>query len=760
VNAPLAYRTELAPQVTHAMSALVQPKSSYVSCAEVIQVLLGAPNAHITELASLPLREVGQRLVALRYLVANRTTWQRHFNWERAAARVRPEGPLQFQALAARIEALSQHALSAAGRARLDVLPAHDVGALIALAEQLSRCAVELGSEAREQSNEASAGSSAADEGLSLLIALTQESPLRALLRTRLREAAEALCESAPRAADVLYLCAYELTDLPATTCGAGDLAYLIVADKGEMGVRAVREAIALGIVPVVLYSQQDDQGALQVRLAHKSGGFAIPLRGSFRESYANYVQIAQAVLASYETRFAGKAAEMLARSALYPGYGPLAENTAAIEHFRRSGIAFVGPMQDVVERAGDKRRFRSLAEAIEPKAVVPGIVLDEQAADAIVTRIAQGHAEGRFTFPGRLKAANGGGGRGQAVVQAPEGVRAAVERVLSEIAANGWDHGVMFEQNIAETVHLEVQVVRDRFGNARHFGMRDCTEQRASQKIQEEAPPALLRDNAALTQQICQIALGIADAVGYVGACTVELMYKDGHFYLLEMNTRIQVEHPVSEAAHRVRTKDGQLAELNLVQLQLLVARGRPIPFAQEAVVCTHVAREFRINAESWRPDVKDSRDGKLGLFLPNAGVFSTIEVPDGERVRSALVAQGVSGIADLTVRFDCGFEPGDKLVNKDPTFGKLIVALRPEPAHEGDRYELLRKAAIEVLSRLRIEGRQVLPTGHVIPKSVFATNLLDHVRILQTQLMTEHARANARGRHVNWVVDALRKS
>jgi acetyl/propionyl-CoA carboxylase alpha subunit len=745
VNAPLAYRTELGPQVTHAMSALVQPKSSYVSCAEVIQVLLGAPNARLTELASLPLSALGQRLVALRYLIANRETWLKHFNWEHAANRVRSEGPSQFKALCARIAELEARARPEDQRARLET------SELTALADQLALSCSHAELHA--------SGSASDDESLTGLIYLTQHPTARKQLRARLHAAAAELCQSAARAVDILYLCAYELTELPATTCGEGDLAYLIVADKGEMGVRAVREAIALGIVPVVLYSQQDDQGALQVRLAHKNGGFAIPLRGGFRESYANYVQIAQVVLAAYEARFGEGAAEALARSALYPGYGPLAENTAAIQHFRRSGIVFVGPMQDVVERAGDKRRFRSLAEAIEPKAVVPGIVLDEQEADAIIARIEQGHAQGRFVFPGRLKAANGGGGRGQAVVQSPEGVRAAVERVLSEIGANGWDHGVMFEQNIAETVHLEVQVVRDRFGNARHFGMRDCTEQRASQKIQEEAPPALLKDNAALTEQICQIALGIADAVGYVGACTVELMYKEGHFYLLEMNTRIQVEHPVSEAAHRVRTAAG-LSQLNLVQLQLLVARGRPLPSTQDAIVCTHVAREFRINAESWRPDVKDSRDGKLGLFLPNAGVFNVIEVPTGERVLAALIAQGVSGIKELTVRFDCGFEAGDKLVNKDPTFGKLIVALRPEPTHEEDRYELLRKASIEVLARVRIEGRQVLPTGHVIPKSVFATNLLDHVRILQTQLMVDHARGNARGRHVNWVVDALRKS
>jgi acetyl/propionyl-CoA carboxylase alpha subunit len=728
------------------MSALIQPKSSYVSCAEVIQVLLGAPKARITELASLPLSVLGQQLVAMRYLIANRETWQRHFNWERAATRVRPEGPAQFQALCTRLAALEKQALAEPCLQRVSD-------------SELSLLAAGLAASVSDLAVPASARPPSADESLCLLIALTLHPASRERVRGRLHDAAAELCAREPRAVDVLYLSSYELTDLPATTCGEGDLAYLIVADKGEMGVRAVREAITLGIVPVVLYSQQDDQGALQVRLAHKSGGFAIPLRGGFRESYANYVQIAQAVLAAYEARFGERAAETLARSALYPGYGPLAENTAAIEHFRRSGIVFVGPMQDVVERAGDKRRFRSLAEAIEPKAVVPGIVLDEQEANAIVARIEEGHAQGRFVFPGRLKAANGGGGRGQAVVQSPEGVRAAVERVLSEIGANGWEHGVMFEQNIAETVHLEVQVVRDRFGNARHFGMRDCTEQRASQKIQEEAPPALLRDNSALVERICKIALGIADAVGYVGACTVELMYKAGHYYLLEMNTRIQVEHPVSEAAHRVRTTDG-LVELNLVQLQLLVARGRPIPFAQDAIVCTHVAREFRINAESWRPDVKDSRDGRLGLFLPNAGVFNVIEVPDGARVLSALQAHGISGIADLMVRFDCGFEPGDKLVNKDPTFGKLIVALRAEKTHEADRYELLRKASIEVLSRLRIEGRQVLPTGHVIPKSVFATNLLDHVRILQTQLMIDHARTGAHGRHVNWVVDALRKS
>ena len=717
------------------MQALVNPGRGYVGCAEVLQVLLLAPDARLTELASLPLGDTGQQLCALRYFVVNGETWLRHFAWERAAARVSDDGAGRVRALVSRLEASRARVAEPAllqRQLRDDALPQ--------LAQALERAIGE-------------------DAGLDLLVLLTLDAQLRDQLRVRLQQQATTLCIETPRAADILYLCSQELTRLPATTVGAGELSYVIVADKGEMGVRAVREAIAFGARPVVLYSQQDDQGALQVRLAQKAGGFGIALEGGFRESYANYVQIARKVREAYQKKFEDGAAAALARSALYPGYGPLAENTAAIEHFRKSGIVFVGPMQDVVERAGDKRKFRLLSQAIDELAVVPGIVIDENDPTAIVARIHEAHELGRFSFPGRLKAANGGGGRGQMVVQSRDGVSSAVARVLAEIAANGWDQGVMFEQNIAETIHLEVQVLRDRFGNTVHFGMRDCSEQRASQKIQEEAPPALMRFYPGLQQRICGLAVRIAHEVDYVGACTVELMFKDGHFYLLEMNTRIQVEHPVTEAAHRVRTRDG-LVLLNLVALQLSIAQGRPLPFDQEDVVCTHVAREFRINAESWRPELKDSRDGKLGLFVPNAGIFNAIEVPEAARVAAALASDGVTGIAELTVRFDCGFEAGDKLVNKDPTFGKLIVAVAVEQTHEADRYELLRKAAIEVLSRMRVEGRQVLPTGQVISKSVFATNLLDHIRILQSTCMREHAHQQVPGRHVNWVVEALRKS
>nr|WP_276599464.1 biotin carboxylase N-terminal domain-containing protein [Nannocystis sp. SCPEA4] len=673
--------------------------------------------------------------MALRYFIANGATWLRFVDWEPALADGVPDGPDRVRALAARVESVRQGLPDATELAR-----EFDSQTLLALAGALET-AGEL-----------------ADGALRLLCAIAREPALAVRLRERLRAEAGALHREAPRAADLIYLASHDLTRFPATTVGEAALRYVIVADKGEMGVRAVREAIAMGKVPVVLHSAQDDANALQVRLANGNGGFAIPLAGNFRECYANPVQMARRVVETYVARFGDRAEAELARSAVYPGYGPLAESTSAIECFRRSGLVFVGPMQDVVERAGDKRKFRLLAQSIDEQAVVPGIVIDANDPAAIVAAIRAGHAEGRFQFPGRLKAANGGGGRGQMVVPSEAGIEAAVTKVLGEIKANGWDHGVMFEQNIAETVHLEVQVLRDRYGNTRHFGMRDCSEQRASQKIQEEAPPALLREYPGLTERICAVAVRIADAVGYTGACTVELMFKNGHFFLLEMNTRIQVEHPVSEEAHRIRTPAGW-QPLNLVQLQLAIANGAPLTFPQEDIVNTHVAREFRINAESWRADIKDSRDGKLGLFVPNAGSFDAIDVPDAARVRAALAARGVAGIADLTVRFDCGFEVKDKLVNKDPTFGKLIVAVAAEDSHVGQRYELLRQASLEVLRSMNIQGKALLPDGSVIRGAKFQTNLADHVRILESECMIEHARRAVPGRHVNWVVESMRR-
>ncbi len=725
--------------ITAAMQSLVRPGSGHIGCTEALAVALGLPGSRLVELRSLPCGVHGQRLMALRYLIKNGEVWFKYFSWESQLAKIDTSAPDKARALWDQLLKTR------------DKLPKE-----AAFEKAIEKTKLpKLADKVRLTDD----GSIDFDhkETLPLIVGLTVYDGARRRLRERLGQEAHAVLAERPAVADLVYLLSQELDRLPATTVFAGRLDYVIVADKGEMGVRAVREVIELGKIPVVVYSEQDDDGALQVRLAEDAGGITIPLSGTFRETYANPSQIADRVERTYRERFGADAEATLARSALYPGYGPLAENTAAIEIFRRSGIAFIGPMQDVVERAGDKRKFRLLAESIDPGAVTPGIVMDFSDAARIVGAIEQGKKERKFEFPGRLKAANGGGGRGQVVIQRPEDVPAAVTKVLSEIQMNGWDQGVMFEQNIPRTIHLEVQVVRDRFGNTRHFGMRDCSEQRASQKIQEEAPPALLSDKPALHDRMCEIAVRIADAVGYVGAATVELMYKDGHFYLLEMNTRIQVEHPVTEEAHRIRRGD-DLAPLNLVQLQMAVASGSAIDFAQQDIVQTHVAREFRINAESYKPGLKDPRDGKVGMFLPNAGVFDMISVPDAAEVHEALQTAGVSGIDEIFVRFDCGFEVGDDLVNKDPTFAKLIVSVAPTDEGFTRRFELLRLASIEVLSRLKIEGRQLLPNGKVLEDRLFETNIADHIWVLETDMIRRHFAGSAPDRHVNWLIEKLR--
>lgn len=736
MNQELNFEKLASEEIAQAMAALVRPGAGYVGATEALLTALGLRDDAIVDFRSLPLRKLGQQTLALRYLFLNGATWQRHFAWQPPLERAHAGASALAQKLFDRIE-----------------LAAKNADALASLAQKLQTAP--LLPIAR-----AFAADPRSDDALLLLAVVTLNDAARRTLHTRTCTLAHELCAEDHDSTDLLLLLAHDPADLPLTTVGGGRLSYLIVADKGEMGARAVREAVKIGLVPVALYSAADDQDALAVRLAEQAGGFGIPLAGTFRESYANPVQIAERTWEAFRTRFGDEAGEHMARAAVYPGYGPLAENTVAIAHFRRSGMCFVGPTQDAVERAGDKRRFRSLAESIDPKAVTPGITMSESDSAAIVAAIERGHAEKRFEFPGRIKAANGGGGRGQAIIMSPEGVTTAVNKVLAEIVANGWDAGVMFEQNIFQTTHLEVQVVRDRFGNTRHFGMRDCTEQRASQKIQEEAPPALLAKDPELERRVCQIAVELADRVGYLGACTVELMYKDGHFYLLEMNTRIQVEHPVTEEAHRIRRKDG-LEPLNLVALQIRVARGLPIDFRQEDVVKTHVAREFRINAESYKPDVKDPRDGKLGLFLPNGGVFDVIQVPEQAAVLRALEKAGVRGIQDLGVRFDTGFEVGDRLINKDPTFGKLIVSVQAKAGHEAEEYELLRLASLEVLRQMRIEGRQVTPAGKVLAGHAFETNLEGHTQVLESAMLKAHSQGEfgrAGVRHVGWVIDHLR--
>lgn len=725
---------------------LTLPGGGHVGVCEVFATYLGLQGWCLNDLGTVPQGVTGQRLLALRYLIANGEVWLRRFAWK----------PSLANALAAHHRALG------ASEDTIERTISDGLTAIERLVLRIERLRTEIARHGIadnwiEDWLARSETLARIDDPTVLrdLVTLDELPSLRRQVQEEIRARSVTLHAQDPARLDLLYLASMELTRLPATTTSAGSLRYVIVADKGEMGVRAVREAIALGKVPVVLYSLQDDANALQVRLTEAHGGIAIGLHGNFRESYANYEQITQRVIETFRDRFPDTWRDELSRAALYPGYGPLAENAAAIRHFRRNGIIFIGPMQDVVERVGDKRQFRQIAESQDPESVTPGLILDTSDPEEILHAICDGHARGTFGFPGRLKAANGGGGRGQVVVTSTDELPAAIRKVLGEIHTYGWDPGVMFEQNIPDTIHLEVQILRDRYGNTRHFGMRDCTEQRASQKIQEEAPPAVLRNLPELRRRIEETAVRIADEAGYVGAGTVELMFKNGRVYFLEMNTRIQVEHPVTEESHCIVRENGRIEPLNLVRWQIMLADGRPIDFSQDQVVATHVAREFRINAESWNPSLRDPRDRQRGLFVPNAGRFDTIDIPTREQILAAF--QTVPDIEDIKIRFDCGFEPGDTLVNKDPTFAKLIVAVRT--SNQENAYELLRQVCLEVLRQTRITGRQVRPDGSIIEGTEFQTNIPAHIRILQEDVFVRHCRGDDTGRHVNWVVQAFRR-
>ena len=272
------------------MQALIQPGKAYVGCKEVLEALV-VPTARLGELSSLPLGRLGQRLMALRYFIANGATWLRFFDWEPALARVASDGPDRIRALFARVEDTGRTLPDAEALAR-----ELETRTLVELAGTLED-ALELG-----------------DGSLRLLSAIACVPALATRLRERLADEAPVLHRDAPRVTDLIYLASHDLSRFPATTVGEAALHHVIVADKGEMGVRAVREALALGKVPVVLHSAQDDANSLQVRLAQDHGGFAIPLAGSFRESYANPIQMARKILEVCSARFGERAEAELAR--------------------------------------------------------------------------------------------------------------------------------------------------------------------------------------------------------------------------------------------------------------------------------------------------------------------------------------------------------------------------------------------------------------------------------------------------------------
>ncbi|MGB5104304.1 MAG: biotin carboxylase N-terminal domain-containing protein [Steroidobacteraceae bacterium] len=360
-------------------------------------------------------------------------------------------------------------------------------------------------------------------------------------------------------------------------------LTRLLIANRGEIALRIARSARRMGIASIAVCSDVDrDHPHVAACDEYVPLGGARPV-----ESYLAGERIIAAALAAQA-------------HAIHPGYGFLAENAAFAAAVEAAGLIFVGPPAAAISAMGDKARARRRMAAAGI-AVVPGYDGDDQGVSHLVAEAA------RIGFPVMVKAAAGGGGRGMRRVERPDALPDAIRAAASESAKAFGDGRLILERALVDPRHVEIQVLADATGHVIHLGERDCTVQRRHQKLVEESPsPAV---DPVLRERMGQAAVAVAREIGYVGAGTVEfLLDPAGHFYFMEMNTRLQVEHPVTEL----------VTGLDLVELQLRVARGEPLPLAQADVRIAGHAVEVRLCAEEpaddflprvgtvldWRPD------------------------------------------------------------------------------------------------------------------------------------------------------------
>ncbi|MGZ4678360.1 MAG: acetyl-CoA carboxylase biotin carboxylase subunit, partial [Acidimicrobiia bacterium] len=386
----------------------------------------------------------------------------------------------------------------------------------------------------------------------------------------------------------------------------------ILIANRGEIAVRVMRTCREMGIGTVAVYSELD-RDALHVRYADE----AYALGGqTAAESYLNTDAILDVI-------------ERSGADGVHPGYGFYAENADFARTITARGVAWIGPPPDAIDVMGDKISARKAADR-GGVASVPGTLEEITSVDDV---IAFGEQVG---WPVAIKAAYGGGGKGMKVVHDAESAQSALDSAAREAQAYFGRAEAYLEKYLTRPRHIEIQIFADTHGNAVWLGERDCSVQRRHQKLVEESPAAGLDEDT--RRAMGEAAVQVAKATGYVNAGTVEMLYQDGEFYFLEMNTRLQVEHCVTE----------MVTQLDLVAEQIRVASGEPLSFAQEDIVRRGHAIEVRINAEN-------SAKG----FLPSPGLITELHVPSGPGVR-----------------WDGGYETGDNVSQYyDNLVGKLIV-------------------------------------------------------------------------------------
>ncbi len=387
----------------------------------------------------------------------------------------------------------------------------------------------------------------------------------------------------------------------------------ILIANRGEIACRVIRTARRLGVRTVAVYSEADID-AQHVAMAD--------------EAYC--IGPAEARLSYLNADFVLEVAAQSGALGIHPGYGFLSENAEFAEACRDAGFIFIGPPPEAIRAMGSKSEAKAIMEAAGVP-VVPGYHGDDQDLETLAKAAAE------VGYPVLLKAVAGGGGKGMRVVDEPGALEAALESARREAQAAFGDSAMLVEKYLVRPRHVEVQVFADRHGNAVHLFERDCSVQRRHQKIIEEAPAPDI--GAALRRRLGEAAVNAARAIGYEGAGTVEFLLDGGDFYFMEMNTRLQVEHPVTE----------MITGVDLVEWQFRVALGQSLPLRQDDLAINGHAFEARLYAED------PSRD-----FLPAAGTLRHLRFP----------------AESPHVRIDGGVREGDEVgIHYDPLIAKLIV-------------------------------------------------------------------------------------